>query len=182
MRTSHKSSQGVSLLELLTAISVFAILGTLAMPGLSNLRHDSARTSAVNDFIHALFLARSEALTRGSMVSICKSTDGKTCMNKNSDWNAGWMVFANTDRDDPPVRDKDEPVLWTYAGWRDGHITSNRLAYSFRPIVQGVVNGTILFCDPRGGAHARAIIISHTGRPRVSQRDSSNKPLRCPPR
>lgn len=177
-----RASQGVSLLELLTAISVFAILGAIAMPGLSNLRHDAGRTAAVNDFIHALFLARSEAIKRGSVVSLCKTTDARTCMNKNPDWNAGWMVFANTDRDDPPVRDKDEPVLWVYAGWQEGRITSNRPAYSFRPNTQGVVNGTLLFCDPRGGTHARAIIISHTGRPRVSQRDASNKPLRCPPR
>lgn len=178
MRASH----GVSLLELLTAISVLAILGAIAMPGLSDLRHDAGRTVAVNDFIHAMFLARSEAIKRGSVVSLCKSSDGNACMNKSPDWNAGWMVFANEDRDDPPVRDAEEPVLWVYAGWPEGHITSNRPAYSFRPTTQGVVNGTILFCDRRGSAHARAIIISHTGRPRVSQRDASNKPLRCAPR
>lgn len=177
-----RASQGVSLFELLTAISVLAILGAIAMPGLSNLRHDAGRTTAVNDFIHALFLARSEAIKRGSVVSLCKTTDGSTCMNKNPDWNAGWMVFANEDRDDPPVRDADEPVLSVYAGWPEGHITSNRQAYSFRPNTQGVVNGTILFCDPRGSAQARAIIISHTGRPRVAPRDASNKPLRCQPR
>jgi len=42
------------------------------------------------------------------------------------------------------------------------------------------VNGTLVFCDPRGSSSARAIVISHTGRPRVSRRDSSNKPLKCP--
>ena len=44
---------------------------------------------------------------------------------------------------------------------------------------QGVVNGTLVFCDPRGSAHARAIIISHTGRPRVARLDADGKPLRC---
>jgi hypothetical protein len=47
-------------------------------------------------------------------------------------------------------------------------------------MAQAVVNGTIVFCDARGSAHARAIIISHTGRPRVAQRDADGKPLRCP--
>jgi type IV fimbrial biogenesis protein FimT len=177
-----RTSQGVSLVELLTAVSIVAIAGALAMPSFIDLRHNTVRTVAVNDFIHAVFLARSEAITRGGVVSLCKSSDGNTCMNKSSDWNAGWIVFANDDRDDPPMRDYDEPVLSVYAGWQGGHITSNRKAFSFRPITQGVVNGTVLFCDPRGSAHARVIIISHTGRPRVSQRDSSNKPLRCPPR
>ena len=60
-----------------------------------------------------------------------------------------------------------------------GTITSNRPAYSFRPVHQGLVNGTLLFCDREGGAAARAIIISPTGRPRVSRRDSDNRPLHC---
>jgi type IV fimbrial biogenesis protein FimT len=159
-----------------------AIVSTLAMPGMNDLVKNSERTSAVNTFIHALFFARSEAMTRGGVVSLCKSMNGSSCMNRHPDWNAGWMVFANTDRDDPPVRDADEEVLAVYPGWQGGHITSNRQAYSFRPYLQGVVNGTILFCDPRGGSEARAIVISHTGRPRVSQRASGNKPLRCPAR
>lgn len=172
--------QGVSLIELVVVVCVLAILGTLTVPTMSHLRHDAGRTAAVNDFVHAIFLARSEAIKRGTVVSLCKSADGSTCMNKNPDWNAGWMVFANADRDEPPVRDRDEAVLLTYAGWPTGHIRANRAAFSFRPFIQGVVNGTVVFCDPRGSGHARAIIISHTGRPRLSQRDASNKPLRCP--
>jgi hypothetical protein len=71
-------------------------------------------------------------------------------------------------------------LLQVYAAWPGGHITSNRAAYSFRPIMQAVINGTVVFCDPRGSTAARALIITNVGRPRLSQRDSSNKPLRCP--
>ena len=60
-------------------------------------------------------------------------------------------------------------MIAVYEGWRSGRITSNRLAYSFRPYTQGVVNGTIMFCDARGPDHARAIIVSHTGRPRIAE-------------
>ena len=113
------------------------------------------------------------------MVSICKSVDGSTCSNGAADWNGGWITFANIDRDELPQRDANEPVLYVQQGWRLGQISANRAAFSFRPHTQGVVNGTIVFCDPRGSAAARAIIISHTGRPRVSQRDASNRPLVC---
>jgi hypothetical protein len=89
------------------------------------------------------------------------------------------MIFVNTDRDELPQRDPGEAVLLVTESWRGGTITSNRPSYSFRPYRQGVVNGTIVFCDPRGSDHARAIIISHTGRPRVAQRDASNRALRC---
>ncbi len=172
-------SAGVTLLELMIVLSIIAVLGTLAVPSFSNLMHDSGRTAAVNSFVHSLYLARSEAIKRGQVVALCKSSDGKQCTNKAPDWSGGWMVFVNEDRDDPPVRESNEEVISVYQGWPSGHITSNRASYSFRAYTQAVVNGTIVFCDARGSAHARAVIISHTGRPRIAQRDSSNKPLKC---
>lgn len=172
--------QGVTLLELMTTLAAIAIVGTLSLPTLSSLRHNALRTAAVNDFFHALFFARSEAFKRADVVSLCKSADGRTCINRHPDWSAGWIVFANTDHDEPPVRDENEGILAVYPAWPGGRITSNRQSYSFRPFNQAVVNGTILFCDRRGSAEARAIIISSTGRPRVSHRASGNKPLRCP--
>lgn len=174
-----RSSAGVTLMEMLTSVTIIAILGALAAPSFSTLMYDTGRTAAVNEFFHAVFLARSEAIRRGKVVSLCKSTDRETCAHR-AEWTAGWIVFVNSDGDELPERDPAEPLLAAHEGWKQGQITSNRLAYSFRPYTQGVVNGTIVFCDARGSAHARAIIISHTGRPRVARRDASDKALRCP--
>jgi len=137
------------------------------------------RAAAVNGFLHTLFLARSEAITRAQVVTVCRSTDAARC-EPGADWSTGWIAFVNRDRDNPPERDAAEALIASSGGWPGGSITSNRGTYSFRPVTQGVVNGTIVFCDARGPAHARAIIISHTGRPRVAQRDADGKPLRCP--
>lgn len=171
-------NSGFTLIEIMIALAVLSILGTLAVPGFSNLLQDSARTSAVNSFIHTVFLARSEAIKRGQVVSICKSTDGANC-NAAAEWNGGWITFVNSDRDEPPQRDADESLLFVQQSWQGGKVTSNRTAFSFRPHTQGVVNGTLVFCDKRGSTSARAVIISHVGRPRVSQRDASNRPLVC---
>lgn len=180
MRTHLRSRpSGLTLVEMLIAIAVMAILATLATPSFTALLYDSDRTTAVNSFIHAIFLARSEAIKRSGVVTLCKSSDGQTC-SRAVEWNAGWIVFANNDRDEPPVRDRDERVLAVYEGWPRGRITSTRTSFSFRSYRQGVVNGTVIFCDPRGSAHARAIIINHAGRPRIARRDSSGRPLRCP--
>lgn len=172
---------GMTLLELIVSLSVLAILGALAVPSFTGLYHDNSRSAAVNQFLNAIFLARSEAMKRGKVITLCKSADGMACANQAPDWNMGWMLFVNADRDDPPVRDAGEAVIQLYPGWPGGHITSNRAAYSFRSYNQGVVNGTLVFCDPRGSSTARALIINHVGRPRLSQRDPENKPLRCPP-
>lgn len=172
--------EGMTLPELMLTLAIVAIAGAVAMPGFADLRRQAVRTAAVNDFLHALYLARSEAIQRMDVVSVCKSTDGRTCSNGLSDWAAGWMVFANRDRDQPPEADPGEPVLRTHPGWPGGRITANRPAFSFRPVTQGAVNGTILFCSVPPGRDARAIIVSATGRPRVTDRAGDGTPLACP--
>jgi len=172
--------RGFTLIEMVSTMAVVAILGTLAVPSLRTFLQNAERATAVNGFFHSLFLARSEAIKRGHVVSLCRSADGQRCATRSAQWTVGWIVFANRDRDDPAERDEDEDLLAVHEGWDNGLINSNRLTYSFRPHTQGVVNGTILFCDPRGPSESRAIIISHTGRPRVSRTDSAGKPLNCP--
>ena len=170
---------GTTLVELLTALAVVAVLATLAAPSFQTLYWNGRRTAAVNGFLHTVFLARSEAIKRAQIVSVCHSSDGEHC-GPGVDWSTGWIVFVNRNRDEPPERGADEPLIFSSVGWPGVSITSNRRAYSFRPVMQGVVNGTIVFCDARGSTQARAIIISHTGRPRVAQLDADGKPLRCP--
>ena len=171
---------GMTLFELMLSLSILAVASTIAMPAFANLRRSAVRTATVNDFLHALYLARSEAINRMEVVSVCKSDDGRTCGNDLPDWAGGWLVFANQDRDQPPQVDPDEPVLRTYPGWPAGRITANRPAFSFRPVTQSGVNGTVLFCDAGGSATARAIVISQTGRPRSTTQDPDGTPLTCP--
>jgi type IV fimbrial biogenesis protein FimT len=171
---------GMTLFELMLALSIVAIAGTVAMPAFADLRRNAVRTATVNDFLHALYLARSEAINGMDVVSVCKSEDGQTCGNDLPDWAVGWLVFTNKDRDQPPQVDPDEPVLRTYSGWPQGHITANRPAFSFRPVQQNALNGTVLFCDSAGSSRARAIIISQTGRPRATNQTADGRPLTCP--
>jgi type IV fimbrial biogenesis protein FimT len=177
MRRAH----GITAIELMITIAVVAILSAIAAPSFTNLRYQGERVSQVNDFLHAIFLARSEAIKRGHAVELCKSRDGTSC-SSTGHWHDGWIVFVNTDREDVAERDPGEEVLLVHPAWKTGTITSNRNSFSFRPYRQAVVNGTVVFCDPRGSEHARAIIVSSTGRPRLSHRDSSNRPLVCPAR
>jgi type IV fimbrial biogenesis protein FimT len=175
-----RSARGLTLIELLTTIGIVVIVGSIAVPSFQTALRNARRASAVNSFMHAIFLARSAAIRGGTAVSICKSTDGATCLGKGSEWHGGWVVFENRDGDAPAQRDAGEPVLLVNQGWQYGRMISNRESYTFHGHRQTVVNGTVVFCDERGGVHARAIIISHTGRPRVAQRDGSNRPLKCP--
>ena len=176
---SSRRSGGVTLIELMATIAIVAILSAVALPSFASLQRNTRRTVAINDFIHAVFLARSEAIKRNSVVSICRSDDGLKCNNDAPNWNGGWIVFENLDRDQPADADPGEPILMRHEALVGGALTSNRESFSFRPYAQSDVNGTLVYCPTRGSKDGRAIIISHTGRPRASNRDASGKALKC---
>jgi hypothetical protein len=70
-------------------------------------------------------------------------------------------------------------LLRVYPQWTHGAVNANRGTLSFRPFGQMGVTATFTFCDDRGSPAARAVIISQTGRPRVSNRSAANTPLAC---
>ena len=170
--------RGYTLIEFLCLLGVTAALATWAVPAFSELRLNAARTVAVNGFVQAVHLARSEALKRNGVVSLCPSRDGHRCAT-GAGWAEGWIVFENLDRDSPAERDDDETLLHSQAAWVGGRVDANRGTLSFRPFGQSGVTATLTFCDPRGGPAARAIVISQTGRPRVADRSSTGGPLSC---
>ena len=102
---------GTTLVELLTTLTIVAILATVAVPGFHTFHLKNQRATEVNRFLHSLFLARSEAIKRAQIVSVCPSTDGRSCAPGAGDWTRGWIVFANRDRDDPPERDAGPPSV-----------------------------------------------------------------------
>ncbi len=138
-------ARGVTLIELMATVGIVAILSAVAVPQLGHLQRSTARTTSVNDFMHSVFLARSKAVMTNGVVSICRSRDSETCATTSTNWETGWIVFQNTDRDQPANRDAGEEIIHRHSGWRGGQITSNRVAFSFRPTSQADVNGTLVF-------------------------------------
>jgi type IV fimbrial biogenesis protein FimT len=170
---------GYTLPELMFAVALLAGALGYGVPVFRDLGLDTARSREVNSFVHALYLARSEAVKRNGVVSLCPSPDGVRCGPGGVPWHAGWIVFVNRDRDQPAVRDDDEELLRAYAAWPAGSVLANRATLSFRPFGQSGTTATFTFCDRRGDASARAVIVSQSGRPRVSGTDASGARLRC---
>ena len=172
------STRGFTLVELVVCMGVLAVMAGWGLPAFGELARNTARTREVNRFVQAIYLARSEAIKRNGVVSLCPSANGSTCQ-PGPQWQRGWIVFVNLDHDSPASRDAGESVVHVYQQWDAGRILSNRGTLSFRPFGQMGVTATVTFCDDRGPAAARAVIISQTGRPRISSRSASNGPLVC---
>jgi type IV fimbrial biogenesis protein FimT len=170
--------QGYTLIELIIGLGLIATTLAWGVPSFASLLRNAARTREVNQFIQAVYVARSEAIKRNGVVSLCPSRNGATC-SPGLLWSTGWLIFVNLDRDSPAARDPGEPLLRVYEPWDAGHITANRSTLSFRPFGQMGVTATVTFCDDRGSRAARAVIISQTGRPRVASVDGSGRALNC---
>jgi type IV fimbrial biogenesis protein FimT len=170
--------RGLTLWELLCTLSIAAIALTGAIPAFRSFLLDARLTADVNGWVLAVQVARSEAAKRGRPVIVCKTDDTWRCGGTDLPIDAGWMVFVNLDDKYPPRRSASEPLLYVHHPEITGTAISNRPYYEFR-VGRRSTNGTTVFCDQRGAAAAKAVIVSYTGRPRVDRVDADRRPLKC---
>ncbi len=175
----RRSAGGYSLYELIITIGMAALVMALGVPSFGRMLADHRLKVEVDALFHAVHLARKESVVRRRAVTLCPSTDGQNC-EAGFDWSDGWIMFVNLDRDSPAARDADEPVLQRFSVSLHNQVVTNRRSFSFRTTALRATNGTFIFCDKARRAAARALVVSYTGRPRVSRIDRHGKPYNCP--
>ena len=175
-----RKDAGFTVLELLITLAVVTILATIAVPGFTTMiRHDRA-IATVNGLHTSLNYARHAAIVRNSYVVMCKSDDGVSCNHALSDWNSGWLIFDNLDRDSTAHVDPGEPILQVRGpARRQTPIVSNRNSFTFRPMELRSVNGTFRYCS-EDGRNDHALIVNVMGRVRLSDTPNADTTLTCP--
>ncbi len=169
---------GFTLWELLCTLGIAVVVFTAGMPAFRIFLLDARLTADVNAWVLAVQLARNEAAKRGRPVIVCPTDDLARCVGSDSRLRRGWMVFVNLDDNYPLQRSPAEPLLYAHSPQITGSILSNRPYYEFRPDRRST-NGTTVFCDRRGVAAAKAVIVSYTGRPRVDRVGPDRRALAC---
>jgi type IV fimbrial biogenesis protein FimT len=77
MRLAVSGNRGFTLVELMVAVAIAAILLTLAVPSFTRLTASNALTTASNDIVLALSLAKMEAVKRNAPTQFCGDTTTK---------------------------------------------------------------------------------------------------------
>ena len=175
----RRHAGGFSLYELIITLGVVALVMSVGVPSFGRMLANHRLKVEVDALFHAVHLARKESIVRRRAVTLCPSRDGENC-EPGFDWSDGWIMFVNLDRDAPPTRDAGEPLLQRFSVSLHNQVAANRRSFSFRTTALRATNGTLIFCDKARRATPRALIVSYTGRPRVSRIDRSGHPYQCP--
>lgn len=182
--TASRAHGGVTLLELVITLAISGVLLAVAVPGARRVMRNARMTANTNRFLHALHLARSEAVRQGVRVTLCKRAGGARCATAGG-WDRGWLVFRDADADGRP--DSASAVLLSSAPLSHASMTGNRPVHRYvsyapdgstRRLSGAFQAGTLTLCDRRALARVRRIVISRTGRPRVAV--SGGEPDPCP--
>ena len=100
--SKSKFSSGFTLIELVVAVTIAAIVLVIAVPNMSPLMQSSQATQQSHDFISAVQLAASEAENNNAKVSICaKQAGSNACVAYTTNpattiWPNGWLMFIDT--------------------------------------------------------------------------------------
>lgn len=183
----HAKQTGFTMIELLFAITVLAVLVGIGLPSMQDFVRNSRMSGAANDIISDFNFARSEAVKRRVPITLCKTVNGTTCNTSTTAPFTRWVIFV--DDEDPAIieatdgngaidgaevilRDRELPDSITVTTTN----TQNRATFlptGFPRIQTANVNRFVL-CDVRGNvgsvggdSAARAIEVLPTGRPSV---------------
>jgi type IV fimbrial biogenesis protein FimT len=87
--------RGLTLIELLVALTIAAILVSAAIPSFSWSIASYRVSGQINSWIGDMQYARAEAIKRGQTVTLCISADGTSCSTATTNWQTGWILFAD---------------------------------------------------------------------------------------
>jgi len=162
-----RPQRGLTLLELLIAIALTALLFGFAAPNAVSILDQSRMTAHVNRMSSVLQLTRFEAINHSYIASLCPSPDLSTC--NIHDWNLPKILFADSNHNG--VRDSDEPLIHATNETPKGlRVTGPKRIIRFYE--DGTIGSpsTILICPERPRPELnRALFVSLQGRVRLSK-------------
>lgn len=128
--SASRREGGFSLVELMTAITVVAILGAIALPSYRQFVLTQRLRQASYDLMSSLMFARSEAIKRNAAVSVTQAAGG---------WTHGWVVSMGTtalltqDAYASAISITDAPALTAITYSNDGRLSGGSADFTISP-------------------------------------------------
>lgn len=174
---NRSAPKGFNLLELMICISIISILSGIGVQYFSSLMQQARAHTTTNELLYQLYFARSEAIKRNSIVTLCPSQNQTGCIEPEvitaADWSKGWIIFE--DDNNNQTKEEEENLLLAHT-----HIDNNDQLY-FKGALKNktlqfdsmgsILNNAsfFLYCPQNKPDHAKTIVINRIGRARVTE-------------
>lgn len=182
--------RGVTLIELVVAVAVLALIAAFAAPSFGSWLERQQAVSAHNALLGSLQFARAHAITAGQRTVMCKSGDGRSCAQTGS-WNQGWLIFEDfgsgtcTDSTGDGLCDEDGgrilrvhegvPARWIRVAHNQN--IALRVAYPAHGTQRLNTNGTFTYCSVRNARVLGGTVVAPSGR--VRRAEQTDPSLGC---
>jgi len=154
-------AEGFTLIELVVTIAVMAIMAAIAFPSFSDTLRSNYVSTATNEILGSLALARSEAIRSNANGAICTTANGTTC---GGDWNSGWLVWINTNGNNQVDAASGERVLRYSQAKVKAEITGSATVINFDSRGRATAGAQTIGLKPKDHTdHLRCIRIGPTG-------------------
>jgi len=161
---------GFTLIELIIAIAVAAIVLSLGVPSFERVIERNQLSTNINKLVSTLNLARSEAIKRNQRVKICDSSDGATCGAGN--YELGWIVFVD-ENNNGVLDNPNEELIQVYETLPSNFTINPNLTLGANDVsyqTNGRANrdGNFILCKNNDVTKGKVIILDMSGRARVT--------------
>lgn len=186
---SARNKQGFTLIELMVAIAIVAILSAIALPKMSDFLIKMRVDNEISEMQRLLLTARSIAINTGQNTTVCPLTAG-ACTN---DWTGVVSVFTNSSN--TADNDKYDAATEQLVKLKDSIKTGDKLQFAHSGIVYTpsgqlqfpTVASVFSYCPKDKADKSRGISLSLSGRSYTSSdtdnddkdEDRSNNEIVC---
>ncbi len=91
---NNRPVNGFSLIEMIATLLVVGIVLAVGVPSFNQFMANSRMAAVANDMVTAMHAARTEAIKRNQVTTICPSADGATCAAA-GELEIGWIGFVD---------------------------------------------------------------------------------------
>lgn len=156
--------KGFTLLELMVALTVLAILLGIGVPSFNAFVETSRLRTAVHDLNTAVLTARSEAVSRRQNAIACRANSTNTACDFGTDWSQGWIVaYQDTGTDFEVAADVEVVRIWDSV-----EVTASGAANGFVFDRLGAADASTSL-DIQNGTDNRCISVNISGRVLVEE-------------